>query len=528
MMKKQLILALMLLVGMTTAHAFGGAGTATNPYLITSVAELAQLATDVNGGEPYEGEYFKLTTDLDLSADYGTGEGWMPIGDRADYLNNNPFKGHFDGDNHKIINLVIARPTTECIGLFGFIQSATIQNLGVEIGAGGVVGQNNVGGLVGFNYRYSSISNCFATGVVNSIGNIVGGLVGNSVDSSISNSFATGAVNSTGNNVGGLVGYNLASTISNSFATGAVSSTGNYVGGLVGNNASFNALTNSYAKLGDGNPANLVGGGSDSDSGGDISGIAGTLDDAWDGTVWASGGSNNYPYLLSFPTYTITFDSDVDAITVNQGMAANAPQAPSKAGFEFKCWLYDGDAWDFNTRVTEGMMLIAKWEALTLPVPTSTYAVNFVETEGVTVSRNAVNTVNEGYTFRFEVVLADEYAAGYILVVYVNGVELEPYSQTNTYLIEDIQGDCRVTFKLTKNEPTNDDPTSNEVIANAVNVWTTNGQIHIANDTSAEIRIVNIGGNILYDMTASDISVSVPSGIYVVVVGNSVKKVVVR
>ena len=92
-------------------------------------------------------------------------------------------------------------------------------------------GNNQAGGLVGFNEGGASISRSYATGSVSG-GNRVGGLVGES-SSDISDSYATGLVSGQ-NNVGGLVGYQGAnSSISDSYATGSVSGVEN-VGGLVG------------------------------------------------------------------------------------------------------------------------------------------------------------------------------------------------------------------------------------------------------------------------------------------------------
>ncbi len=87
-----------------------------------------------------------------------------------------------------------------------------------------------VGGLVGFNGEYSSVSNCYATGIVSG-GGTVGGLVGWNWSGTILKCYATGGV--TGDyEVGGLVGDNHA-TVSNCNATGNVNGN-NRVGGLVG------------------------------------------------------------------------------------------------------------------------------------------------------------------------------------------------------------------------------------------------------------------------------------------------------
>ncbi len=46
---------------------FSGSGTETDPYEISTAADLQQLATDVNGGNTYSGSYFKVTANIDLS-----------------------------------------------------------------------------------------------------------------------------------------------------------------------------------------------------------------------------------------------------------------------------------------------------------------------------------------------------------------------------------------------------------------------------------------------------------------------------
>jgi hypothetical protein len=53
---------------------------------------------------------------------------WEPIGTSRD-----PFIGSFDGDGHKISNLIINRSGKDIAGLFGYTAAgAMIQNLGLE------------------------------------------------------------------------------------------------------------------------------------------------------------------------------------------------------------------------------------------------------------------------------------------------------------------------------------------------------------------------------------------------------------
>lgn len=124
---------------------FTGSGTDSDPYRIPDLTALEMLRDRVNGGESYEGQYFKLTADIDMSAKYGEGEGkasWTPIG-----LPTATFKGTFDGGNHGITNLYISAKTTYSLGLFGTIdKSSTIKNVTV----GGIInadGNANVGGI---------------------------------------------------------------------------------------------------------------------------------------------------------------------------------------------------------------------------------------------------------------------------------------------------------------------------------------------------------------------------------------------
>ena len=193
---------------------------------IRSVAELAALATAVNSGNPMIGVTYKLMRDLDLTGSdpLGDGKGWAPIGTSAD-----PFSGNFDGNHHTVSNLFIDRSATYEVGLFGCIDGASVQNLGV-INAD-ITGNAYVGGVAG-NVVSGSVSNCYATGVVSGSYNFVGGVAGFVFYSSISNCYSTGAVSGS-NTVGGVAGYVDGSSINNCYATGAVSGNAN-VGGVAG------------------------------------------------------------------------------------------------------------------------------------------------------------------------------------------------------------------------------------------------------------------------------------------------------
>jgi hypothetical protein len=209
-------------------------------------------------------KHFKLESDLD----FGNRKFYL-IAERP-YI----FTGTFDGAGYTIRNLLI-EPVfkTSSAGFIGTLKgaSASIKNLMLidpnvaadwGFGVGSLAGKNiggsisncqvlngrvwgvaAVGGLVGNNYMYASISNCSVTGDIaentflNILSSATGGLVGeNSFYSKIENSYAKCTV-SGDDCVGGLTGSNLIySTLGNCYAGGSVTGTASYIGGLVGRN----------------------------------------------------------------------------------------------------------------------------------------------------------------------------------------------------------------------------------------------------------------------------------------------------
>ena len=284
---------------------------------------------------------FELTKSLDFTDDasyrmiankviYTNGTGWEPIGTLADN-----FRARFEGNGNTISSLTINRNTNN-IGLFGVASAGTnitrIGLLDVDI-----KGNNNVGGLVGFNngsttqsdvyvtgsvegifvvgglvgQNEGTITNSYATGSVEGFG-VVGGLVGENDGGSITNSYATGDVSGIGDsptNLGGLVGENDGGSITNSYATGDVSGIGDSptnLGGLVGQN-NGGSITNSYAT-----GSNMLVG-LTSNNGSIMNSSATTIEILqtsttadeiyrnWDDTVWDFGTSNDRPKLRNNP-----------------------------------------------------------------------------------------------------------------------------------------------------------------------------------------------------------------------------------
>lgn len=157
-----------------------GNGDESTPYQISSAAELAYLAQqvnlgDYNGGSDYSDKYFVLTNDIDLN-----NHKWTPMG-----TSSFSFKGSFDGNKKIIKNLTINSPGYT-VGLFGAIADATIQKLGVIIGNAGVIG-SEVGGLVGtVRQGTTRIEDCFVSGgPIKTTNWSAAGIVGNDYSTSL-------------------------------------------------------------------------------------------------------------------------------------------------------------------------------------------------------------------------------------------------------------------------------------------------------------------------------------------------------
>ncbi len=135
-----------------------GSGTLSEPYLITSAAELAGFAANVNGGNQYVGKYVKLMCDVDLN-----NIAWTPIGNKSSIS----FCGVFDGNGKTVSNLNVTERSYA--GFFGYVKGGVITNLGI---VGGTVnglarncGTGNAspnGGFAAFLDR-STVVNCYTT-----------------------------------------------------------------------------------------------------------------------------------------------------------------------------------------------------------------------------------------------------------------------------------------------------------------------------------------------------------------------------
>jgi hypothetical protein len=239
----------------------GGTGEPDNPYLISTADELNSI-----GHNPrLMRAHFKLIDDIDLN-----GIDFFIIGSEL-----YPFNGLFNGHGKKISNFTYTSIEQDIVGLFGYVDRATIKDLGLinpdvdagmgmAIGSlaghiksgfvnacyvegGRVSGNELVGGLAGSD-QYATLTNCFTGKMsISGIEDYVGGLIGGNVGW-ITECYSSGCTVSGRAAIGGLVGAN-GGGIYDCYATDSVIQARYQVGGLVGLQGfiSYGTLDNCYS-----------------------------------------------------------------------------------------------------------------------------------------------------------------------------------------------------------------------------------------------------------------------------------------
>ncbi|MBE6223556.1 MAG: hypothetical protein E7125_08935 [Bacteroidales bacterium] len=144
---------------------FPGNGTLEDPYLIAEPAHWFKLVSELNGGDSYNGRYFKLVADLTISKMAG--------------LDTKPFSGVFDGDGHILTLNLTGTSEIKYVALFGCLDGATIKNLHL---AGNVTSDQYPAAVAAYvssngTHRPSTIVNCENSAAIHSAssGNVYAG-----------------------------------------------------------------------------------------------------------------------------------------------------------------------------------------------------------------------------------------------------------------------------------------------------------------------------------------------------------------
>ena len=253
-----------------------GAGTAANPYQITTAAELAWFRNYVNAGN--ETACARLEANIDMStvchpaneSESVAERSWVPIGN-----NSKRWHGEFNGNNKTISNLYI-NASEDDSGFFGYthdpkgqrgiIKDIIFNNVnikstkeyfgvlagyawntdisGITVNNGSINGYRKVGGIVGYAEGSTTISNCVNRIPIVGSDYAIGGIAGCAGhSSSITNCANYGNVKGS-RMVGGIVGYSEGLTLCNVFSSGDVTFTNDYYGsGLVVGHVESSTLT---------------------------------------------------------------------------------------------------------------------------------------------------------------------------------------------------------------------------------------------------------------------------------------------
>lgn len=258
-----------------------------NPYLITTKEELQWVK--MNPAEAYS---YKLMKDVEI-VDQGGAANWVPIGafdtSAASYEDaiKDAFKGHFDGNNMKIIGKIVADKNMDIFGFFGVGATMEIKNLHMEAKIdvstitanspviGGIIGivdngnieyctnakdlSNNsnrtfIGGIAGM-CQNGTITACLNTGNIDISALAVGGISGAINKSTIIGCINKGTIKTNYQDAatagGGIVGMTEGTvevTACWNYATEIINENGSMAGAIVGGDQSSNFFTDCYWK----------------------------------------------------------------------------------------------------------------------------------------------------------------------------------------------------------------------------------------------------------------------------------------
>lgn len=350
----------------------GGTGEENDPYQISTAAQLAYLAKQVNEGTDYQRVHFRLVSDLDLG-----GKEWTPIG-----TDGKIFWGGFDGGGHTITGMTITGDR-DYVGLFGECRNFTADSSyikSVTVKGANISGHSHVGAIAG---EGANISDCYS--IENTIcaawcvGGICGSLTGNISgcynSSSVSgNSTAGGIMGSASSertvgvveycynigavtvrqqdsSVGGITGasahrYN----ISNCLNCGKITGNGKNVGGIAGSTDSnyMNFIGNCYYNS-DLNNAGVGEGASDKVIPLTTSQLCGALPEGLDSTIWKEGSVDTSTAKATdtgsrFGTATGTYINLTKVAKIGETKTASVPV--------YNYVTTNGDDWDIYTLIT--------------------------------------------------------------------------------------------------------------------------------------------------------------------------------
>ena len=205
-----------------------GLGTSASPYEIATANDLHELAIAVKGGKTFNGVFFLMTADIDVSS-ICKQDGWLPIGIYGGY----GFSGNFDGGGHTVSGMTIAN-TSDGQGLFGLIDRGLVRNLIVD--ACNINANNYVGAIVGYNS--GTVSGCHVQNArINVVGAFCngGGISGLNYEGKVTScSVINSTLTCSHSTLGGICGQAYHAEVSDCAVSSTTLSGGTHMGGIIG------------------------------------------------------------------------------------------------------------------------------------------------------------------------------------------------------------------------------------------------------------------------------------------------------
>ena len=256
-----------------------------------------------------------------------------------------------------------------------------------------------------------------------------------------------------------------------------------------------------------------------------------------EGIIYNKGTLTGKPVTGHFPYHYITFDANYPA-SVDERYILQGDALPTniftRSGYTFQGWY---DAPDGGTKVetvTEPQTLYARWEAVPEPEPTVYYTVTLPFVEGAVTAHVAGDyDVESGSTFRFYLTLDMAYSQSQPVVTTSRGETLQPRTSDGAYLLKYVRTDVEVYIDgILLNPP----PVANEPIRAAApepEIWSEDACLCIRLPEglpTSPVRIFTAEGRLLdsFRSTPGLNRRQLPTGIYIVRVGKTVRKVAVK
>ena len=202
-------------------------------YQITNERDLRWFAQAVNGGK----RSINARLMNDITVDKNTQ--WTPIG-----TNDNRFKGTFDGHGHTISGMTCTDTSKNYVGLVGYADDATIQDVTVKDSA--FNGNDYIGTVCGF-IVWGNITGCTNSGSTVSGSWKIGGIAGKAKYTNVQRCVNTGKVSGK-NDLGGIVGCTEGARVQDCGNTDNVKPTGigRFCGGIAGSVLGSSHIHNCY------------------------------------------------------------------------------------------------------------------------------------------------------------------------------------------------------------------------------------------------------------------------------------------